>query len=83
MLTKHQINFLFSEDIKYIKKIERMENKPVTVIDKAKELLETLGSDSAIKYFSDKIVLTPRSFQEVCNNAGYTTAIKWIHDNSK
>lgn len=54
----------------------------LTVIDKAKELLEKEGKGKAIAFFEERIkdIGNPKNFQEVCNIAGNKTAIKWIKD---
>jgi len=51
----------------------------MTVIDKAIELVLEIGKDEAIKYFKNRIVV-PKNFQDICNNAGNETAIRYINE---
>ena len=52
----------------------------MTVIDKAKELLESHGEEYAIKFFENRIneIGEPKSFQDICNISGNETAIQWL-----
>jgi len=54
----------------------------VTVISKAKELIETVGSEKAIEFFQEIIdsIGEPKSFDDVCNISGNECAIKYIKD---
>lgn len=56
-----------------------------TVIDKARELVETEGKEAAIKFFEDRInsLSPPKDFGEVCKIAGAKTAIQWINGEIK
>ena len=51
-----------------------------TVIGKAKELVETLGKEEAIKVFEKRIkdFGVPKNFEELCVVIGWETAIDWI-----
>ena len=48
----------------------------MTVIDKAKELLEAEGSEKAILFFEERIkeIGDPKCFQDVCNISGNKVA---------
>jgi len=52
----------------------------MTVIQKAKELVQEIGKEKAIEHFKNRIV-TPKNFQDICNNSGNEIAIKFINDN--
>ena len=51
-----------------------------TIIGKAKELIESVGKDEAIKFFEDKIskLGKPKDFEELCIMSGWETAIDFI-----
>jgi len=51
-----------------------------TVIGKAKELIESVGKDEAIKFFEDRIkkLGKPKDFEELCMLSGWETAIDFI-----
>lgn len=53
---------------------------PKTVIQYARELIETVGHEEAIKVFEQRIKDTgnPKSFEEVCKISGWETAIRFI-----
>ena len=52
----------------------------MTVIGKARELIEEVGHEKAIAFFQKKIddLGTPKSFQDECNISGWETAIDYI-----
>lgn len=52
----------------------------MTIIGKAKELLQTHGKEYAIKFFQDRIeqIGTPKNFDDVCAISGNETAIEWL-----
>tara|TARA_R110000772_G_scaffold3193_5_gene11559 strand:+ start:5352 stop:6185 length:834 start_codon:yes stop_codon:yes gene_type:complete len=52
----------------------------MTIIGKAKELVEQHGEEYAIEFFENRIneIGDPKSFQDVCNISGNETAIQWI-----
>ena len=52
----------------------------ITVIDKAKELIESVGKEEAIKVFEKRIeeLGHPKNFEEVCKLSGLETAIQFI-----
>lgn len=52
----------------------------VTVIDKAKELIDTVGKEKAIEYFEDRIKQhsPPKEFSDITKIAGAETAIEFI-----
>jgi hypothetical protein len=54
-----------------------------TVIDKAKELILTIGEENAIKYFQNKIqeLGDPKTFAEICKISGFEIAIEFIKKN--
>jgi len=54
----------------------------MTVIGKAKELLEKEGKEKAIAFFEERIkkIGEPKNFQDICNISGNETAIKWLKD---
>ena len=56
-----------------------------TVIDKAKELIEEVGTEKAIAFFQKRIddIGKPKNFQDVCNISGNETAIDFIKGNIK
>jgi hypothetical protein len=56
-----------------------------TVIGKAKELIEEVGTEKAIAFFQKRIddIGKPKNFQEVCNISGNETAIDFIKGNIK
>jgi hypothetical protein len=56
-----------------------------TVISKAKELIEEVGTEKAIAFFQKRIddIGIPKNFQDVCNIAGNETAIDFIKGNIK
>ena len=51
-----------------------------TVIGKAKELIEELGTEKAIAFFQKRIddIGEPKNFQDICNISGNETAIDFI-----
>jgi len=51
-----------------------------TKIDKAKELIEELGTEKAIAFFQKIIdnIGKPKNFQDICNISGNETAIDFI-----
>lgn len=55
-------------------------SKPITVIGKAKQLIEEVGHEEAIKHFEDRIMEMgePKNFQDVCNITGLEVAIDFI-----
>ncbi len=59
-----------------------MEKEPITVIGKAKQLIENHGKDFAIKFFQDRIeaIGEPKNFQDICNISGNKTAIDFINN---
>ncbi len=52
----------------------------ITVIDKANELIQTVGKEKAIEFFQIRIdeIGTPNFFQDVCNISGNEIAINYI-----
>ena len=56
-----------------------------TVIGKAKELIEEVGTEKAIAFFQKRIddIGEPKNFQDVCNISGNETAIDFIKGNIK
>lgn len=52
----------------------------MTVIGKARELIEEVGHEKAITFSQKKIddLGTPKSFQDECNISGWETAIDYI-----
>jgi hypothetical protein len=56
-----------------------------TVISKAKELMEEVGTEKAIAFFQERIDLIgePKNFQDVCNISGNETAIDFINGKIK
>lgn len=53
----------------------------MSVIQRAKNLVEQKGKDEAIKEFQADIdrIGKPRSFDEVCSISAYEVAIEWIN----
>lgn len=53
-----------------------------SVINKAKELIESVGKEEAIKVFEKRIeeLGQPKNFEEVCKLSGWETAIQFIKD---
>ena len=51
-----------------------------TVISKAKELIEEVGTEKAIAFFQKRIddIGEPKNFQDICNISGNETAIDFI-----
>jgi len=51
-----------------------------TVIQYAKELIESVGREEAIKVFEKRIeeLGKPKNFEEVCKLSGWETAIQFI-----
>ena len=56
-----------------------------TVISKAKELIEEVGTEKAIAFFQKRIddIGKPKNFQDICNISGNETAIDFIKGNVK
>tara|TARA_R110000851_G_C12754056_1_gene532353 strand:+ start:57 stop:236 length:180 start_codon:yes stop_codon:yes gene_type:complete len=56
-----------------------------TVIGKAKELIEEVGTEKAIAFFQKRIddIGEPKNFQDICNISGNETAIDFIKGNIK
>lgn len=56
--------------------------KRVTVIDKAKELISTVGKEEAIEQLRSVIVAIgePKSFEDACKISGLETAIDYCMD---
>lgn len=56
-----------------------------TVISKAKELIEEVGTEKAIAFFQKRIddIGEPKNFQDICNISGNQTAIDFIKGNIK
>lgn len=56
-----------------------------TVIGKAKELIEELGTEKAIAFFQKRIddIGEPKNFQDICNISGNETAIDFINGRIK
>lgn len=56
----------------------------ITVIDKAKELIQEVGKDKAIEYFEERIknLTPPKNFGESCKIAGAEIAIGYIKKHS-
>lgn len=56
-----------------------------TVISKAKELMEEVGTEKAIAFFQERIDLIgkPKNFQDICNISGNETAIDFINGKIK
>ena len=52
----------------------------ITVIDKAKELVNSIGKEEAIKFFQNEIEKfgKPKNFAEMCKITGFETAIEFI-----
>lgn len=55
--------------------------KSKTVIDTAKELVESIGKEEAIKVFEKRIAEygTPKDFETICKISGLKTAIEYIN----
>lgn len=55
----------------------------VTVIDKAIELVESVGKEEAIKFFESRIneIKEPINFEQLCKISGWETAIDYIKGN--
>lgn len=51
-----------------------------TVIGKAKQLIEEIGTEKAIDFFQKRIddIGEPKNFQDICNINGNKTAINFI-----
>jgi len=51
-----------------------------SVIAYAKELIETVGKEEAIKVFENRIkdMGVPKNFEELCKLSGWETAIQYI-----
>lgn len=56
-----------------------------TVIKYAKELIDTIGEEEAIKVFEKRIsdLGTPKNFEELCKVSGWEIAIEYIKGNIK
>lgn len=56
-----------------------------TVISKAKELIEEVGTEKAIAFFQKRIddIGEPENFQDICKISGNETAIDFIKGNIK
>ena len=56
-----------------------------TVIGKAKELIEEVGTEKAIAFFQKRIddIGEPKNFQDICNISANETAIDFIKGNIK
>ena len=56
-----------------------------TVIKKAKELIQEVGEEGAIKYFQDKLdeMGEPKNFEDTCVQSGWEVAIEYIKGNIK
>ena len=52
----------------------------MTIIDKAKELIDSVGKDEAIKFFEKQIeeLGEPKNFGDICKLSGCETAIQFI-----
>lgn len=52
----------------------------MTIIEKAKELIQSHGKDYAISYFADKITALgePKNFSEICKLSGWSIAVKYM-----
>jgi hypothetical protein len=55
----------------------------MTIIEKARELIQTVGKEEAIKFFEKRIgeLGEPQNFEEVCKLSGWETAIEFINEN--
>ncbi len=56
-----------------------------TIIQYAKELVESVGKEEAIKVFEKRIedMGEPKNFQDICILSGWETAIEFIKGNIK
>ena len=56
-----------------------------TVISKAKELIEEVGTEKAIAFFQKRLddIGEPKNFQDICKISGNETAIDFIKGNIK
>lgn len=55
-------------------------NKPLSIVGKARLLVESHGKEYAINFYKNKIeeLGAPKNFEDVCTLAGYETAIEWL-----
>jgi hypothetical protein len=59
--------------------------KMKTIIDKAKELIESEGVDKAIDFFQKRIadIAEPKSFKELCAISAHEAAIDFIKNSNE
>ena len=65
--------------------IKNQSNMPKTVITYAKELIESVGKEEAIKVFEKRIedFGEPKDFDGICKVSGWEVAIQYIKEEIK